>query len=123
MILLYFAQNIIFTAGMPILSSSQNPAARYETRPNPDVLDASSLPVFGDDRSLFDLIWSCLTTIVACSWISVHPNMPGSNESYIRTHLRHLGYLFWAVIAPEAVIYWAAKQWFGARKLAREFSG
>ncbi|KAF9542535.1 hypothetical protein CPC08DRAFT_650151 [Agrocybe pediades] len=110
-------QHILPVAGAP----THVPPPNYGSSKLPNILDESPPPIFGNDRSIFDLIWSCLTTVVACSWVSVHPNMPGSNESFARTHIRHLAYLFWAVIAPEAVIFWAAKQWFGARQLANDF--
>jgi hypothetical protein len=31
--------------------------------------------------------------------------------------------MFWAIIAPEMIILWAMRQWFGARNLAREYHG
>ena len=76
-----------------------------------------------DQRSLFDILWSCLATILACSWVSVHPNIPGPDESRLRVFLRRLELMFWAVIAPEFIITWALRQWLGARRLEKFYKG
>ena len=70
-----------------------------------------------DQRSIWDILWSCLATIFACSWVSIHPNIPGPDESSWRIFLRRLELMFWAVVAPEMIITWALRQWFGARHL------
>jgi hypothetical protein len=72
-------------------------------------------------RSIWDIIWSCLATIFACSWVSVHPNMPG--ESWWKVALRRLELMFWTVIAPEMILMWAMRQWLGARWLERLYRG
>ena len=76
-----------------------------------------------DQRTIWDILWSCLATIFACSWVSVHPNIPASNESWWRIFLRRLELMFWAVVAPESIISWALRQWFGARDLERIYKG
>jgi len=88
------------------------------------VLIEPALPTqtpFANHRSTEDIVWSCIGTMVACSWASVHPNMQGFRESKISMHLRHLAYAFWAIVAPEAMIFWAMRQWHGARVLEKEF--
>ena len=72
-----------------------------------------------DQRSFWDILWSCLATILACSWVSIHPNIPGPNESSRRIFLRRLELMFWAVVAPEMIITWARRQWLGARYLEK----
>ena len=76
-----------------------------------------------DQRTLWDILWSCLATIIACSWVSVHPNIPGPNESSWRIFLRRLELMFWAVVAPEMIITWAFQQWLGARHLGKLYKG
>ena len=75
------------------------------------------------ERSLFDILWSCLATIFACSWVSVHPNIHGPNESRWRISLRRLELMFWAVVGPEMIICWAFRQWLGARTLKKLYQG
>ena len=73
--------------------------------------------------TIWDIFWSCLATIFACSWVSVHPNNPSPNESSWRIFLRRLELMFWAVIAPEMIITWALRQWLGARHLEKLYKG
>ena len=76
-----------------------------------------------DQRSLLDILWSCLATLFACSWVSVHPNIPGPDESWWRISLRRLELMFWTVFAPELIISWAFRQWSGARYLEKVHKG
>ncbi|EDQ99279.1 uncharacterized protein LACBIDRAFT_316764 [Laccaria bicolor S238N-H82] len=76
-----------------------------------------------DQRSLTDIIWSCFTTIFACTWLSVHPNMPGPDEKCWKTVLRRLELMLWSLICPEMIICWACRQWFAARSLCDEYGG
>ena len=76
-----------------------------------------------DQRSLLDILWSCLATLFACSWVSVHPNIPGPDESWWRISLRRLELMFWTVFAPELIITWAFRQWSGARYLEKLHKG
>ena len=76
-----------------------------------------------DQRSVWDILWSCLATLLACSWVSIHPNIPGPNESSWRIFFRRLELMFWTVISPEFIIGWAFQQWTGARKLEKEYKG
>jgi hypothetical protein len=87
------------------------------------VLSTSSCICPSDQRSIWDILWSCLATIFACSWVSIHPNIPGPNESSWRIFLRRLELMFWAVIGPELIITWALRQWLGARHLEKIYKG
>ena len=76
-----------------------------------------------DQRTMWDILWSCLATIFACSWVSIHPNIPAPNESSQRIFLRRLELMFWAVVFPEMIITWALRQWSGARRLEKLYRG
>ena len=76
-----------------------------------------------DQRSIWDILWSCLATIFVCSWVSIHPNIPAPNESQWRVFLRRLELMFWAVVGPEMVIAWAFRQWSSARRLEKLYKG
>jgi hypothetical protein len=78
-------------------------------------------PTNGNERTVPDIVWSCLTTIFACTWISVHPNMPGPGESWVRTARKRLRVMFLSLIAPEVVMLWAMRQWVGARKVEKKY--
>ena len=76
-----------------------------------------------DQRTIWEILYSCLATIFACSWVSVHPNIPASNESSRRIFLRRLELMFWAIVGPEMIITWALRQWSGARHLEKLYRG
>ena len=90
---------------------------------NATVLTTSACICPADQRSIWDILWSCLATIFACSWVSVHPNIPGPNESWLRILLRRLELMFWAVVGPELIIAWAFRQWLSARRLEKLYKG
>lgn len=65
-------------------------------------------------RTALDLPWSCLATTFACTWVSIHPNVPFKGEGK-RTLLRRRIFLMsFSILAPEFMIMWAFKQWRGA---------
>ncbi|KAJ6565537.1 hypothetical protein DFH09DRAFT_1473634 [Mycena vulgaris] len=72
-------------------------------------------------RRLFDIIWGCLTTIFACTWVSVHPNVPPPDQGWLALLWRRLRMMFIAVIAPELMVGFAARQLFVARRFSKEF--
>ena len=77
----------------------------------------------GDQRTTWDILWSCLATIFACSWVSVHPTIPTPDESSRRIFLRRMELMVWAVIAPEMIITLAFRQWLGAHDLEKIYKG
>ena len=94
-----------------------------ESNSNTTILNTPTCICPSDQRSLWNILWSCLATIFACSWVSVHPNIPGPNESWQRIFPRRLEFMFWAVVAPEMIISWAFRQWSGARNLEKLYKG
>jgi hypothetical protein len=74
-------------------------------------------------RSMWGITWSCLSTIFACAWIAVHPNIPGPKDSHWAVLCRRILIVVYILVAPEIVIAWAARQHFGARQLAKFYEG
>ncbi|KAF7336766.1 hypothetical protein MVEN_02111800 [Mycena venus] len=72
-------------------------------------------------RKLFDVIWGCLATFFACTWVSVHPNVPPPGQSWLALFWRRLKMMLMAVVAPEVIVGLAARQFFVARKLSKDF--
>jgi len=71
-----------------------------------------------DDRTVWSIVWSCLATLFACSWVAVHPNVPRSTDSEALILGRRLATMGYMLLAPELVIYWAAMQHFSAKEIA-----
>ncbi|KAF5317995.1 hypothetical protein D9619_012265 [Psilocybe cf. subviscida] len=81
---------------------------------------AAALQISSNDRSVTDIIWSCLATVFACTWVSVHPNIPhpDATDWYIRRERALL--MLCGLIAPELIVLWALRQWMGARYSVRK---
>ncbi|KAJ4500985.1 hypothetical protein C8R41DRAFT_807559 [Lentinula lateritia] len=74
-------------------------------------------------RTFLQIFWSCISVLVACTWVSVHPNLPAPNEGFWRILWRKISLMIVALIAPEMLVLWAARQWYAARKLTRRCKG
>ncbi|KAJ6494198.1 hypothetical protein C8R45DRAFT_174017 [Mycena sanguinolenta] len=72
-------------------------------------------------RTLFSVAWGCLATIFACTWVSVHPNVPPPKQSRLQLFWRRLKMMLIAIIAPEVIVSFAARQFLGARWLMKNF--
>ncbi|KAJ4474384.1 hypothetical protein J3R30DRAFT_3508426 [Lentinula aciculospora] len=72
-------------------------------------------------RTLLQILWSCISVLISCTWVSVHPNLPGPEESPRSILGRKIGLMLMTLIAPEIMVLWASRQWFVARKLSEEF--
>ena len=76
-----------------------------------------------DDRTMWSIVWSCLATLFACSWVAVHPNVPRSTDSEALILGRRLATMGYMLLAPELVILWAARQSLSAKEIAVEHQG
>ncbi|KAJ6460920.1 hypothetical protein C8R45DRAFT_842417, partial [Mycena sanguinolenta] len=72
-------------------------------------------------RSLFTILNGCLVTVFACTWVSVHPNVPPPNKSKLTLFWCRLGLMLVAVIAPELIAGFAARQFLDARWFSKKY--
>ncbi|KAF9539471.1 hypothetical protein CPC08DRAFT_824553 [Agrocybe pediades] len=108
-----------------LLSRSSNTNGSFSSIP-----DAVFFPSFPRDadptlpcpRQRIQIIWACVATILTASWVSVHPNIPNPKEPTVRKTLRRIELMTWAIMTPELIIFWALRQWHGARSMEREFA-
>ncbi|KAF8802859.1 hypothetical protein BYT27DRAFT_7260623 [Phlegmacium glaucopus] len=89
--------------------------AAFESSFYPREIDSNNLT----QRTEWNIIWSCFATLFACSWISVHPNIPAPSDSSTRIFVRRLMIMGCTLIAPEMLIIWAARQWYAAHDIAK----
>ncbi|KXN85195.1 hypothetical protein AN958_11618 [Leucoagaricus sp. SymC.cos] len=73
-------------------------------------------------RTLQGIIWSCLATIFACTWVSMHPNVPDPRWSGFRRLWERIVLMFYAVIAPEFIAVWAFRQRMMAVEWANQYN-
>lgn len=78
---------------------------------------------FGHCRSVWDIVWSCLATIFACTWLAVHLNVPEQGKGELWKFGRRAVAFGVALIAPEVIIQKAWNQHASAKKLAAKYKG
>ena len=55
-------------------------------------------------RTVWDILWSCLATTFAVTWVSVHPNVPFLEETNWMILKRRVFLMVLALLAPEVMI-------------------
>ncbi|KAK0229396.1 hypothetical protein EDD85DRAFT_145596 [Armillaria nabsnona] len=80
--------------------------------------DTEGVPVcIKDRRTVSNIVWSCLVTIFASTWLAIHPNVPGkkiTDKGAISLAVEHAKIMGVAILAPEVVLGWAAEQFMVA---------
>ncbi|KAF9057294.1 hypothetical protein BJ165DRAFT_20744 [Panaeolus papilionaceus] len=66
-------------------------------------------------RTLWNIVYTCFTTTFAITWISMHPNIPNKKHPLYPVVLRLL-LATYALLIPEAIVFWAAVQWKSAHE-------
>ncbi|KAF7369964.1 hypothetical protein MSAN_00626200 [Mycena sanguinolenta] len=72
-------------------------------------------------RTFFSIVWGCLATIFACTWVSVHPNVPPPDQNRLQLFWRRLKMMLITMIAPEVMVGFAARQFFASQWLVKEY--
>jgi hypothetical protein len=105
-----------------------------------DAIPVSSIevrdpPGYGElipTRTLWNIIWSCLSTIFLCTWSSLHPNIsstqnePGMSwREKVRKWLvdlltYKLPLFLWALLVPEYILAWAIRQYLTAGEIQKK---
>ncbi|KAK0473664.1 hypothetical protein EDD18DRAFT_1300080 [Armillaria luteobubalina] len=73
-------------------------------------------------RTTLDIVWSCLATIFACTWLAVHPNVPSRymrEKGRLFLSLHRVKHMLLAIICPEVVIMWVFRQRLVASTLSK----
>ncbi|KAJ7751595.1 hypothetical protein B0H16DRAFT_822452 [Mycena metata] len=73
-------------------------------------------------RTLFDIIWGCLITIFACTWVALHQNIPDPELGHFALLMRKLCIMLVMIIAPELVVGFAIRQLISAQWISKEFN-
>ena len=105
-LLLVFLCRRYGTIAAPITVTESGPPIHIFIRDDSTDTDAG--------RTVWDILWSCLATTFAVTWVSVHPNVPFLEETSWMVLKRRVFLMVLALLAPEVMIMWAFKQWRGA---------
>ncbi|KAJ7031840.1 hypothetical protein C8F04DRAFT_1185544 [Mycena alexandri] len=65
-------------------------------------------------RTLSDIVWGCLATIFACTWVALHHNVPDPKLGWFSRLRRKLRMMLVTMIAPELIVSFAARQFVSA---------
>ncbi|KZP09477.1 hypothetical protein FIBSPDRAFT_938473 [Athelia psychrophila] len=66
-------------------------------------------------RTIFGIVWSCLATIFACTWVAVHPNVPAPEPKYsLQPVVHRVAITVCALLVPEYIVAWSIRQWLVA---------
>ena len=87
------------------------------------IREVSSCDELDKCRTIWNIIWSSLATIFACTWVSIHPNIPAPEDSWGTKFARRVWITILALLAPELIVGWAARQWIFARRIAEANKG
>ncbi|KAL4876832.1 hypothetical protein BJY04DRAFT_231286 [Aspergillus karnatakaensis] len=68
-------------------------------------------------RSSWDIIWTCLTTIFACTWTVLHQSVPAKNRSEGFIFAAKLWVWILTFLAPEMLVFTASEQFWQVRSL------
>ncbi|TFK67050.1 hypothetical protein BDN72DRAFT_116402 [Pluteus cervinus] len=74
-------------------------------------------------RTLYDIVRSCAFTIAACVYRAIHQNIPDPNATMWGRLRVRMKITFYALIAPEMMIWWAMRQRYGAIDIAKQVNG
>ncbi|KAF9038098.1 hypothetical protein BJ165DRAFT_1531993 [Panaeolus papilionaceus] len=72
-------------------------------------------------RSLGKVVWSCLATIFAYTWVAVHPNIALERESGWVVVWRRAGLMISMILVPEMVVCWALRQFVLASYIGEKY--
>lgn len=71
-----------------------------------------------DSRSSWDILWTCLSTIFACTWTALHLAVPGRDKpTFYNGYIKFLLFIG-ALLAPEFMAGLAAEELSGVRLVA-----
>lgn len=74
------------------------------------------------ERKLTTIILNCLTTIFACTWTAIHPNVPSPIDSGWTVFKRRTVTAFYVLLVPEAMLAWALRQNLAATQIADQYN-
>ena len=80
-------------------------------------------------RSTFDILWSCLSIIIICTWKVVHLHIPAEDEAnaswlhrlFWKKWARKFKWMFLMALSPELLYSMALRDWLWSRASLQEF--
>ena len=79
----------------------------------------SSAASAASTRTTFDLVQSCIFTLIVCSWTAVHPDIPPHNRRH-RWIYNKLFATLWAIVMPEYFLWMAFDELWESRLICKK---
>ncbi|KAF9035596.1 hypothetical protein BJ165DRAFT_1615453 [Panaeolus papilionaceus] len=79
------------------------------------LLDPRDAGGAGCDRSLWSIIWGCILTLFACTWVAIHPDVPSPEYSGSTVVAPKIGMMLSMLLMPELVIATALGEYMYAK--------
>lgn len=76
-----------------------------------------------NERGTWDLVVSCVLTLMICVWSALHLNVPTHHSRLRDRNIRRLRWILLGIFAPEVVVSTAFAQYLTARWLLKEIQG
>jgi hypothetical protein len=95
-----------------------------------------------DCRTTKDILYSCIAVVLACTWVSIHPNIPRlfdsgepkpeENRTYVKDpfRLNNVSVLLqqaWIMLVaftfPEFIVLWAMRENYDVSLIVRDYEG
>ena len=71
-------------------------------------------------RSTFGILSICFSTLIICTWSTLHFNVPVKRYSAIRRFVFQVSWMIFALLAPEVLLYLAIHEWIKADRLLKK---
>ncbi|KAF8642802.1 hypothetical protein AX16_009435 [Volvariella volvacea WC 439] len=71
-------------------------------------------------RTISDILYSCISVILLCTYISIHHNIPDQGDSWVKATWMKIRTSLYALIAPEMILMWAIRQRIMAGRIAEK---
>src|SRR6201996_2815039 len=72
-------------------------------------------------RSTYDILWSCLVTIFACTYTVLHLNIPAQKDRKWKRMRRQAKYVLLNILAPEIVVGFACSEFLLTTRSTTDF--
>ena len=107
------------------ISTAQSESLLSAAAGNSVTLNSKIAPLWvqsSKTRGTSNILWSCLLTLIACVYTSLHLNLPPAHEKKSHYYLRRFKWVAIALFAPELVLYCALAQLLKARRLTKNLN-
>jgi hypothetical protein len=127
------SRHVVMLFLLLVYAISQSGFGEAVPTPSIDARDTSSGGESIQTRTVWNIVWSCLSTIFLCTWSSLHPNISSIHEepgtSWFKKRLKNpfvdfltykLPLFLCALLVPEYILAWAIRQYFMAGTIQKK---